>query len=128
VDAVNVEENRILLEALIASPPQDNAGRVALVYRVLDAVLAVPSVTRAISLDQVQPVKFPAPDGDCISAFTSADAAAVTRNYAPYVLAIDGSELVRFMSPEFGLAIASTQGIAVLNADFLAKVRADLSR
>lgn len=125
---MTLEDTRLRLEALIASPPQDNAGRVTFMKLVLDSVLAVPSVTRATSLDQAHPVKYPAPDGDCISAFTSAEAAAVTRRYARYLIAIDGTDLVRLMNPEFGLAIASSEGIAVLNADFLAKVRADLPR
>jgi hypothetical protein len=123
---MTMEDIRFQLEDIIASRPRDTTARVALVQLVLDSILAVPSASRATSLDQAQPVNFPSPEGDCISAFTSAEAAAVTRGYAPYVVAIGGAELIRFMSPEFGLAIASTKGLVVLNADFLAKVRAEL--
>ena len=125
---MTIEDVRVQLEALISSPPRDTAARIAFMQLVLDSVLAVPSATRATSLDQAQPVNFPTAEGDCIAAFTSADAAAVTRGYAPYVVAIGGTELVRLMNPEFGLAIASTKGVAVLNAGFLAKVREDLTR
>lgn len=125
---MTIEDVRVQLEALIASPPRDTAARIAFMQLVLDSVLAVPSATRATALHEAQPVNFPSPKGDCIAAFTSAEAAEVTRNYAPFVIAIDGTTLVRQMSPEFGLAIASQKGVAVLDADFLAKVREGLTR
>lgn len=125
---MTIEDVRVQLEAMIASPPRDTAARIALMQLVLDSVLAVPSATRATALHEAQPVNFPSPKGDCIAAFTSAEAAEVTRNYAPFVIAIDGTTLVRQMSPEFGLAIASQKGVAVLDADFLAKVREGLNQ
>ncbi|NTV39806.1 MAG: hypothetical protein HGA51_07610 [Demequinaceae bacterium] len=121
------EDVRAELEAAIESPPTDEAGRVRFMRLVLASVLAVPTATRAAALHEARPVNFPSPKGDCITAFTSAEAAEVTRNYAPFVIAIDGTSLVRQMSPEFGLAIASQKGIAVLDAGFLAKVREDLT-
>ena len=125
---MTIEDVRVQLEALIASPPRDTAARIAFMQLVLDSVLAVPSATRATALHEAQPVNFPSPKGDCIAAFTSAEAAEVTRNYAPFVIAIDGTTLVRQMSPEFGLAIASQKGVVVLDADFLAKVREGLNQ
>ena len=122
------EDARIELESAIEVPPTDEAGRVRFMRLVLSSVLAVPSATRAAALHEARPVNFPSPKGDCIAAFTSAEAAEITRNYAPFVIAIDGTTLVRQMSPEFGLAIASQKGIAVLDADFLAEVREDLNR
>ena len=117
---MTIEDVRVQLEAMIASPPRDTAARIAFMELVLDSVLAVPSATRATALHEAQPVNFPSQGGDCISAFTSADAAKITRTYAPFVIAIDGTTLVRQMSPEFGLAVVSSDGVAVLDADFLA--------
>lgn len=128
MDALTFEQVRSELEASIEEPPTDEAGRIRFVRLVLASVLAVPTATRATALHEARPVNFPSPKGDCISAFTSAEAAEVTRNYAPFVIAIDGTTLVRQMSPEFGLAIASQKGVAVLDADFLAEVREDLNR
>lgn len=122
------DDVRVELEAAIRTPPTDEAGRVRFMRLVLASVLAVPTATRATALHEAQPVNFPSQRGNCISAFTSADAAKITRTYAPFVIAIDGTNLVRQMSPEFGLAVVSGDGVAVLDADFLAEVREDLMR
>lgn len=125
---MTIEDVRVQLEAMIASPPRDTAARIASMQLVLDSVFAVPSATRATALHEAQPVNFPSPKGDCIAAFTSAEAAEITRNDAPFVIAIDETTLVRQMSPEFGLAIASQKGVGVLDADSLAKVREGLNQ
>jgi hypothetical protein len=122
------DDVRVELEAAIRTPPTDEACRARFTRVVHVSISAVPSATRATALHEAQPVNFPSQRGNCMSAFTSADAAKITRTYAPFVIAIDGTNVVRQMSPEFGLAVVSGDGVAVLDADFLAKVREDLTR
>ncbi len=122
---MSIDDDRMMLELAIRTPPESGAARVHFMQVLWRAVVVVPSASRASSLQEAQPVMYPAPQGQCLAAFTSPEAAAVTRSYAPFMIAIDGGTLISTMNPVLGLALASADGVSVLDAEFLAAVRSE---
>ncbi|NTV38476.1 MAG: hypothetical protein HGA51_00740 [Demequinaceae bacterium] len=93
---------------------------------IIRSVLVLPSSTPANLMAQVTPVMFPPAPSPSVALFTTADGAARVAHAAPYQLTITGFDLVMYLAPGMGLAVAGKAGVVVFDPHLLALVKQDL--
>lgn len=114
------------VEALIASGSTEEHDRVRLITLLIRSVLVLPSSTPADLMAQVTPVMFPPAANPSVTVFTTADGAARVAHSAPYQLTISGFDLVMYLAPGMGLAVAGKSGVTVFDPHLLGLVKQDL--
>ncbi|WP_430868274.1 hypothetical protein [Demequina aurantiaca] len=62
--------------------------------------LAVPNRVKPQKFHEPSPVMRPGPEDECVAASTSAEAAAATQAYAPFVMVTSGANSLQGMSHE----------------------------